>query len=179
MEWNVYHVSLFSTIFFVFWFFVLRPLFKFRAKSYKKSRMCRGILGDALPQTWSPKCENVECYFLGPLWPVRWSRRRLEWILFYPKYTVLSLVGDQLLWWILALHHLRANVTNWPPNKSVYYGALVLNEWKPWQGLIFAGLILILTLRELFLPAALVPHSCGLCWSNFWLYVHGCCWCLQ
>ena len=126
MEWNVYHVSLFSTIFFVFWFFVLRPLFKFRAKSYKKSRMCRGILGDALPQTWSPKCENVECYFLGPLWPVRWSRRRLEWILFYPKYTVLSLVGDQLLWWILALHHLRANVTNWPPNKAVYNGALVL-----------------------------------------------------
>ena len=26
--------------------FVWRPLFKFRAKSYKKSRMCHGILGD-------------------------------------------------------------------------------------------------------------------------------------
>ena len=26
--------------------FVWRPLFKFRAESYKKSRMCRGILGD-------------------------------------------------------------------------------------------------------------------------------------
>ena len=26
--------------------FVWRPLLKFRAESYKKSRMCRGILGD-------------------------------------------------------------------------------------------------------------------------------------
>ena len=48
-----------------------------------------------LPMTWSPKCENVECYFwtlkLSLMWPVRWSGRRLNGIQFYPKCKITSL----------------------------------------------------------------------------------------
>ena len=60
-----------------------------------------------------PGLQNVKMLIslsqkLWSLWPVRWSWGRLEWILFYPKYTVLSLAGGQK-WWILPLHQLRAN----------------------------------------------------------------------
>ena len=45
MYTTFYYFPLFSLY---FGSFVWRPLFKFRAESYKKSQMCRGILGDVI-----------------------------------------------------------------------------------------------------------------------------------
>ena len=68
-----------------------------------------------LPQTRSPKCENVECKLELEIVTTLTSQMiqketRMDPVL--SQCTVLSLAGGQLWWWILALHHLRANVTN-------------------------------------------------------------------